>query len=90
MSRPAGVAPGRPSQRIDHSGSGIHTHLGDAVVTQELRGTLEETRRPAPRPKHRVLRRPGIRPSSGDAPRHDTMLRTDDGFCDFRENGLKA
>jgi cytosine/adenosine deaminase-related metal-dependent hydrolase len=69
-----------------------HTHLGDAVVTQELRGTLEELVAPPHGLKHRVLAK-ARDPSVIAAMRRamTTMLRTGTtGFCDFRENGLKG
>jgi len=69
-----------------------HTHLGDAVVTQELRGTIEELVAPPHGLKHRVLAK-----AKDDAViaamrrAMATMLRTGTtGFADFREGGLKG
>lgn len=69
-----------------------HTHLGDAVVTQELRGTIEELVAPPHGLKHRVLAE-----AKDDAViaamrrAMATMLRTGTtGFTDFREGGLKG
>ncbi len=69
-----------------------HTHLGDAVVTQELKGTIEELVAPPHGLKHRVLAR-----AKDDAViaamrrAMTTMLRTGTtGFSDFREGGLKG
>ncbi|MCI4371244.1 MAG: amidohydrolase family protein, partial [Thermoplasmata archaeon] len=69
-----------------------HTHLGDAVVTQELRGTIEELVAPPHGLKHRILA------TAKDAAvivamrrAMTTMLRTGTtGFSDFREGGLKG
>src|SRR2546425_1650120 len=69
-----------------------HTHLGDAVVTQELKGTLEELVAPPRGLKHRVLAKAkdaaviaAIRRAMA------TMVRTGTtGFADFREGGLKG
>jgi cytosine/adenosine deaminase-related metal-dependent hydrolase len=69
-----------------------HTHLGDAVVTQELKGSLEELVAPPHGLKHRVL----ARAKDGEviaAMRRTmaTMIRTGTtGFSDFREGGLKG
>ena len=69
-----------------------HTHLGDAVVTQELRGTLEELVAPPHGLKHRVLAK--AKDSAVIAAMHramTTMFRTGTtGYCDFREGGLKG
>jgi cytosine/adenosine deaminase-related metal-dependent hydrolase len=69
-----------------------HTHLGDAVVTQELRGTLEELVAPPNGLKHRVLAK-----AKDDAViaamrrAMATMLRTGTtGFSDFREGGVRG
>jgi cytosine/adenosine deaminase-related metal-dependent hydrolase len=69
-----------------------HTHLGDAVVTQELKGTIEELVAPPHGLKHRVLAR--ARDAAVIAAMRRaiaTMLRTGTtGFADFREGGLKG
>jgi len=69
-----------------------HTHLGDAVVTQELRGSLEDLVAPPHGLKHRVLAR-----AKDDAViaamrrAMTTMVRTGTvGFTDFREGGLRG
>ena len=69
-----------------------HTHLGDAVITQELRGTLEEIVAPPRGLKHRVLARAKDEAVVGAMRRAmATMLRTGTtGFSDFREGGLKG
>ncbi|OGS48753.1 MAG: hypothetical protein A3K68_03960 [Euryarchaeota archaeon RBG_16_68_13] len=67
-----------------------HTHLGDAVVTQELRGTIEDLVGPPHGLKHRVLAR-AKDDSVVAAMRRamTTMIRTGTrGFADFREGGL--
>lgn len=69
-----------------------HTHLGDAVVSRELRGTIEELVAPPRGLKHRVLAR--AKNSAVIAAMRRamaTMLRTGTtGFADFREGGLKG
>ena len=69
-----------------------HTHLGDAVVTQELRGTLEEIVAPPHGLKHRVLARAKDEAVVAAMRRAmATMVRTGTtGFSDFREGGLKG
>ncbi len=69
-----------------------HTHLGDAVVTQELRGTLEELVAPPNGLKHRVLAKAKDAAVIAAMQRAmATMLRTGTtGFSDFREGGLKG
>ncbi len=69
-----------------------HTHLGDAVVTQELRGTLEELVAPPHGLKHRVLAKAKDEAVIAAMRRAmATMLRTGcTGFSDFREGGLKG
>jgi cytosine/adenosine deaminase-related metal-dependent hydrolase len=69
-----------------------HTHLGDAVVTQELRGSLEELVAPPHGLKHRVLARAKDEAVIAAMRRSmATMLRTGTtGFSDFREGGLKG
>lgn len=69
-----------------------HTHLGDAVVTQELRGTLEELVAPPNGLKHRVLARAKDEAVVAAMRRAmATMLRTGTtGFADFREGGVKG
>jgi cytosine/adenosine deaminase-related metal-dependent hydrolase len=69
-----------------------HTHLGDAVVTQELKGTLEELVAPPHGLKYRILSK-----AKDDAViaamrrAMTTMLRTGTtGFSDFREGSLKG
>jgi cytosine/adenosine deaminase-related metal-dependent hydrolase len=69
-----------------------HTHLGDAVVTQELRGTIEELVAPPHGLKHRILAK-----AKDDAVvaamrrAMAAMLGTGTtGFADFREGGLKG
>ncbi len=69
-----------------------HTHIGDAVIREEVKGGIEELVAPPDGLKHRVLR---------DTPREtmigtmklvaDRMLRSGIGhFCDFREGGLQG
>ncbi|HKW42650.1 MAG TPA: amidohydrolase family protein [Thermoplasmata archaeon] len=69
-----------------------HTHLGDAVVTQELRGTIEELVAPPHGLKHRILARAKDTAVIGAMQRAmATMLRAaTTGFSDFREGGLKG
>ena len=69
-----------------------HTHLGDAVVTQELRGTLEELVAPPHGLKHRVLAKAKDEAVIAAMRRAmATMLRTGTtGFSDFREGGLRG
>ena len=69
-----------------------HTHLGDAVVTQELRGSLEELVAPPHGLKHRVLAKAKDEAVIAAMRRAmATMLRTGTtGFSDFREGGLKG
>lgn len=69
-----------------------HTHLGDAVVTQELRGTLEELVAPPLGLKHRILAKAKDEAVVAAMQRAmATMLRTGTtGFSDFREGGLKG
>ncbi len=69
-----------------------HTHLGDAVVTQELRGTIEELVAPPHGLKHRVLAKAKDEAVIAAMRRAmATMLRTGTtGFTDFREGGLKG
>jgi cytosine/adenosine deaminase-related metal-dependent hydrolase len=69
-----------------------HTHLGDAVVTQELKGTLEELVAPPHGLKHRVLAKAKDQAVIAAMRRAmATMLRTGTtGFSDFREGGLKG
>ena len=69
-----------------------HTHLGDAVVTQELKGTIEELVAPPHGLKHRVLARAKDEAVIAAMRRAmATMLRTGTtGFSDFREGGLKG
>jgi len=69
-----------------------HTHLGDAVVTQELKGTLEELVAPPHGLKHRVLAKAKDAEVIAAMRRTlATMIRTGTtGFSDFREGGLKG
>ncbi len=69
-----------------------HTHLGDAVVTQELKGTIEELVAPPHGLKHRVLAKAKDAAVIAAMRRAmATMLRTGTtGFSDFREGGLKG
>ena len=69
-----------------------HTHLGDAVVTQELKGTIEELVAPPHGLKHRVLARAKDAAVIAAMRRAmTTMLRTGTtGFADFREGGLRG
>src|SRR5881296_3959842 len=69
-----------------------HTHLGDAIVTQELKGTIEELVAPPHGLKHRVLAKAKDDAVIGAMRRAmATMLRTGTtGFSDFREGGLKG
>jgi cytosine/adenosine deaminase-related metal-dependent hydrolase len=69
-----------------------HTHLGDAVVTQELKGTLEELVAPPHGLKHRILAKAKDEAVIAAMRRAmTTMLRTGTtAFADFREGGLKG
>src|SRR5881628_209664 len=69
-----------------------HTHLGDAIVTQELKGTLEELVAPPHGLKHRVLAKAKDTAVIAAMRRAmATMVRTGTtGFADFREGGLKG
>ena len=69
-----------------------HTHLGDAIVTQELKGTLEELVAPPHGLKHRVLAKAKDAAVIAAMRRAmATMVRTGTtGFSDFREGGLKG
>src|SRR3972149_6618290 len=69
-----------------------HTHLGDAVVTQELKGTIEDLVAPPHGLKHRVLARAKDAAVIAAMRRAmTTMVRTGTaGFADFREGGLKG
>ena len=69
-----------------------HTHLGDAVVTQELKGTLEELVAPPHGLKHRILAQAKDEEVIAAMRRAmATMIRTGTtGFSDFREGGLKG
>src|SRR5574337_794704 len=69
-----------------------HTHLGDAVVTQELRGSIEELVAPPNGLKHRVLAKAKDEAVIAAMRRAmATMLRTGTtGFSDFREGGLRG
>jgi len=90
----------RPTRARDALAEGLivpglwnaHSHLGDAVVTQELRGTLEELVAPPHGLKHRVLAKAKDEAVIAAMRRAmATMLRTGTtGFSDFREGGLKG
>src|SRR2546428_4689264 len=69
-----------------------HTHLGDAIVTQELKGTLEELVAPPHGLKHRALAKAKDAAVIAAMRRAmATMVRTGTtGFSDFREGGLKG
>src|SRR2546425_10540100 len=69
-----------------------HTHLGDAVVTQELKGTIEELVAPPHGLKHRVLAKAKDAAVIAAMRRAmATMIRTGaTGFSDFREGGLRG
>src|SRR5213594_3110884 len=69
-----------------------HTHLGDAIVTQELKGTIEELVAPPHGLKHRVLAKAKDAAVIAAMRRAmATMVRTGTtGFSDFREGGLKG
>ncbi len=69
-----------------------HTHLGDAVVTQELKGTIEELVAPPHGLKHRVLAKAKDAAVIAAMRRAmATMLRTGTtGFSDFREGGRRG
>src|SRR5947208_6819688 len=69
-----------------------HTHLGDAIVTQELKGTIEELVAPPHGLKHRVLAKAKDAAVIAAMRRAmATMLRTGStGFSDFREGGLRG
>lgn len=69
-----------------------HTHLGDAVVTQELHGTIEELVAPPSGLKHRVLARAKDDAVIAAMQRAlVTMIRAGTaGYTDFREGGLKG
>src|SRR5881409_4161001 len=64
-----------------------HTHLGDAIVTRELKGTLEELVAPPHGLKHRVLAKAKDAAVIAAMRRAmATMIRTGaTGFSDFRE-----
>ena len=69
-----------------------HTHLGDAVVTQELKGTIEDLVAPPHGLKHRILAT-AKDDAVVDAMHRamTTMVRTGTGgFADFREGGLRG
>src|SRR5207247_9428843 len=63
-----------------------HTHLGDAIVTQELKGTIEELVAPPHGLKHRVLAKAkDAAVISAMRRAMATMVRTGTtGFSDFR------
>ncbi len=69
-----------------------HTHLGDAVITQELHGGVEELVAPPHGLKHRILAKAKDEAVIAAMRRAmATMLRTGcTGFSDFREGGLKG
>jgi len=69
-----------------------HTHLGDAVVTQELKGSIEDLVAPPHGLKHRILARAKDTAVIAAMRRAmTTMVRTGvAGFADFREGGLKG
>src|SRR5438093_12174100 len=69
-----------------------HTHLGDAIVTQELKGTMEELVAPPHGLKHRVLAKAKDAAVIAAMRRAmATMIRTGTtGFSDFREGGLNG
>ena len=69
-----------------------HTHLGDAIVTQELHGTIEELVAPPHGLKHRVLARAKDTAVIAAMRRAmATMVRTGTtGFSDFREGSLRG
>jgi cytosine/adenosine deaminase-related metal-dependent hydrolase len=69
-----------------------HTHLGDAVVTRELTGTIEQLVAPPHGLKHRILARAkddavvtAMRRAMSSMVRSGTA-----GYSDFREGGLKG
>src|SRR5436305_8868884 len=68
-----------------------HTHLGDAVVTQELRGTLEDLVAPPHGLKHRILAKAKDEAVVAAMRRAmATMVRTGTTGCaDFREGSVK-
>ncbi len=94
------VVEARPGRAADSLAQGLilpglwnaHTHLGDAVVTEELVGTLEELVAPPHGLKHRVLARAKDAEVIAAMRRTlATMIRTGTtGFSDFREGGLKG
>lgn len=69
-----------------------HTHIGDAVVTQELRGSIEDLVAPPNGLKHRILAKAKDEAIIAAMRRAmATMLRTGTtGFSDFREGGLRG
>ncbi len=69
-----------------------HTHLGDAIVTQELRGSIEDLVAPPNGLKHRILAKAKDEAVVAAMRRAmATMLRTGTtGFSDFREGGLRG
>src|SRR3989449_11701652 len=69
-----------------------HTHLGDAIMTQELKGTIEELVAPPHGLKHRVLAKAKDAAVIAAMRRAmATMIRTGaTGFSDFREGGLRG
>src|SRR3989442_4199381 len=69
-----------------------HTHLGEAIVTQELKGTIEELVAPPHGLKHRVMAKAkGAAVIAAMRRAMATMIRTGTtGFSDFREGGLRG
>src|SRR5881409_2557594 len=69
-----------------------HTHLGDAIVTQELKGTIEELVAPPHGLKHRLLAKAKDAAVIAAMRRAmATMIRTGTtGFSDFREGGVNG
>ncbi len=69
-----------------------HTHLGDAIVTQELKGTIEQLVAPPHGLKHRVLAKAkDAAVISAMRRAMATIVRTGTtGFSDFREGGLNG
>lgn len=69
-----------------------HTHIGDAVIHNEVKGGLEEVVAPPDGLKHRVLRETSEE-AMLDSMKHVAKKMLQSGiahFCDFREGGLEG
>lgn len=69
-----------------------HTHIGDAVITQEISGSLEEVMAPPDGLKHRILRTTPKETIISSMRRNaKSMLSCGiEHFCDFREGGAEG